>query len=99
MDSCRAVETYSRGKALGDFAKDALLQDGIARRLFVIGEAAQGLSEDLKERVPSVDWKNIARLRDKLAHHYWSIEMEQVWEIVVKHIPPLRRALEPELPP
>ena len=96
VDSCRAIQTYVRGKTLDDFKKDALLQDGVARRLFVIGEAAKNLSDELKTKVPSIDWKNIARLRDKLAHHYWAIEIDLVWEIVVGHVGPLRRALEAE---
>jgi uncharacterized protein with HEPN domain len=99
VDSCRAIETYARGKTLSDFSRDALLQDAVARRLFIIGEAAKSLTEDLRRRVPSVDWKNIARLRDKLGHHYWTIELEKVWEIVVGYVPPLRAALEKELPP
>jgi uncharacterized protein with HEPN domain len=98
VDSSRAIETYVRGKTLTDFAHDALLQDAVARRLFIIGEAAKSVSEELKRRVPSIDWKNIARLRDKLGHHYWTIEIEQVWQIVVRNVPSLRATLEPELP-
>ena len=45
-------------------------------------------------RVPDVDWKNIARLRDKLGHHYWAIEVDKIWDIVDVHIPALRKALE-----
>jgi uncharacterized protein with HEPN domain len=43
---------------------------------------------------PSIDWKNIARLRDKLGHHYWAIEIQQVWELVVEYVPTLRATLE-----
>jgi uncharacterized protein with HEPN domain len=95
VDSCRAIEEYVRRKTLADFVSDPLLQDGVARRLFVIGEAANSLSDELKGALPGIDWKNIARLRDKLGHHYWTIEVEQVWEIVIGYVPPLRAALEP----
>jgi uncharacterized protein with HEPN domain len=93
VDSCRAIEAYTRGKQLSDFVGDALLRDAVARRLFVIGEAAKNLSDELKNKHPSIDWKNIIRLRDKLGHHYWAIEVQQVWEIVVRYVPPLRAAL------
>lgn len=98
VESCRAIESYVRGKTLEDFTKDPLLQDAVARRLFVVGEAAKNLSEEVKGRAPSIDWKNIARLRDKLGHHYWAIELSTVWEILVNHVTPLRKALEKELP-
>jgi uncharacterized protein with HEPN domain len=93
-DSCRTIETYVRGKTLTDFGGNAMLQDAVARRLFVIGEATKSLSDEFKARVSSIDWKNIARLRDKLGHHYWAIEIDKVWEIVVNHIRPLREAIE-----
>jgi uncharacterized protein with HEPN domain len=94
VDSCRAIEAYTRGKKLPDFVGDRLLQDAVARRLFVIGEAAKALSDPLKGDRPAIDWKNLARLRDKLGHHYWAIEAEQVWRIVVENVPALRAALE-----
>lgn len=94
VDSCRAIEAYTLGKKLPGFAGDRLLQDAVARRLFVIGEAAKMLSDEFKRGRPAVDWKNLARLRDKLGHHYWAIEVEQVWRIVVENVPPLRAALE-----
>jgi uncharacterized protein with HEPN domain len=94
VDSCRAIESYTLGKKLPDFVGNRLLQDAVARRLFVIGEAAKSLSDDFKRARPAIDWKNLARLRDKLGHHYWAIEIEQVWRLVVENVPPLRAALE-----
>jgi uncharacterized protein with HEPN domain len=99
VDSCRAIESYVRRKTLAEFVGDPLLQDGVARRLFVIGEAAKSLSDEFKGTLPAIDWKNIARLRDKLGHHYWTIEVEQVWEIVMGHVPALRAALDPDRAP
>ena len=94
VDSCKAIEAYSRGKTVDEFKTDAMLQDAIARRLFIIGEATKSLSEQFKAKLPGLDWKNIARLRDKLGHHYWAIEVEKIWEIVVDFVPALRSELE-----
>jgi uncharacterized protein with HEPN domain len=94
IDSCRAIETYTGDKTLTDFKTDAMLQDAVARRLFVTGEAVKNLSDECKLRHSTIDWKNIARLRDKFGHRYWAIEVEQVWEIVVNHVPQLRATLE-----
>jgi len=98
VESCRALESYAQGKAIDDFRADPILQDAVARRLFLVGEAAKGLSDGFKLALPGVDWKNIARLRDKLAHHYWTIEVEKIWELVMDYVPVLRSTLEPHLP-
>jgi uncharacterized protein with HEPN domain len=98
VDSCRALESYTRGKVVDDFRLDPILQDAVARRLFLIGEAVKGLSDGFKLALPGVDWKNIARLRDRLAHHYWTIEIDKIWELVRDYVPVLRAMLEPHLP-
>ncbi len=94
VESGRAIESYTRGKTLDDFKADAMMQDAVARRLFIIGEAAKNISEEIKLEMPGIDWKNIARLRDKLGHHYWAIEVDKIWDIAVDHVPVLRKTLE-----
>ena len=98
VDSCRALESYTRGKAFDDFRIDPILQDAVARRLFLVGEAAKGLSDGFKLALPGVDWKNLARLRDKLAHHYWTIEVEKIWELVTDYVPKLHETLAAHAP-
>lgn len=43
-------------------------------RLVVIGEAVKALPSDLLARQPQVPWREIARLRDLLAHHYYRVD-------------------------
>ena len=46
LDAISAIEEYVRGKTLEDFADNRLLQDGVYRKLEVIGEASKRLSEE-----------------------------------------------------
>ncbi len=94
VDSCKAIEAYTRGKTLGEFKADAMMQDAVARRLSIVGEGAKCLSEEFRAKLPAIDWKNISRLRDKLGHHYRAIEVEKIWDVVVTHVAVLRESLE-----
>lgn len=47
VDSCRALESYLKGKSLADFRTDLLLQDAVARRLYLIGEAANSVEQSV----------------------------------------------------
>jgi uncharacterized protein with HEPN domain len=41
---------------------------------------AQGL--DLAALEPEIPWRNAARTRDRLAHHYWALEADLIWRAV-----------------
>jgi uncharacterized protein with HEPN domain len=62
----------------------------VIRNLEVIGEAAKGLSDDLRSANADIPWKQIAGMRDVLIHHYFGVKLETVWQVVVEHLPPLQ---------
>lgn len=70
----KAVEALERAEA--DAAEDdaKLAFDALLYRLMVIGEAIKALPEDLLALQPRVPWREIARLRDLLAHHYYRVD-------------------------
>jgi len=70
-----------------DFYNDATLKRAIVRSLEVIGEASKSIPESFKEKNDDIDWKNIARMRDKLIHHYFGIDYSIVWDVVKNEIP------------
>ncbi|MBK8871811.1 MAG: DUF86 domain-containing protein [Elusimicrobia bacterium] len=61
----------------------------VIRDLEVIGEAAKRLPLDWQENYPDIPWRKMARMRDKLIHHYMGIEMETVWATATEIVPPL----------
>lgn len=68
--------------------------NGVARQLLVAGKAVKRISPETKELAPNVPWKQIAGMRDKLAHDYFDIIPEQVWNAVFNDIPKLQSEVE-----
>ena len=64
------------------FSSDATLQRAFVRSLEVIGEAVKKLPQDFCAAHPAVDWKRIARMRDRLIHGYFGVDYQLVWEVV-----------------
>jgi uncharacterized protein with HEPN domain len=81
------IQKYTKGMSYRQFLSDRLTQDAVIRNFLVIGEVTKNLPEDLKARYPSVAWKQIAGLRDVMAHGYFRIDYEVVWGIVTERIP------------
>lgn len=58
--------------------------------LMQIGEMATKLRDaGVTEKYPSVEWKEIIGLRNKVAHGYDTIDIQMVYDICVDDIPPL----------
>lgn len=72
-----------------DFYNDPTLERAISRSLEIIGEASKNIPQDFKEKHSDIDWKNTARMRDKLIHHYFGIDYSIVWDILKNEIPSL----------
>ncbi len=75
------------------FLQDETAKRAIARSLEVIGEAIKAAPESLRARYPDVEWRTIAGMRDRIAHHYFGIDYELVWDAATKKVPNLRRRI------
>lgn len=93
-DAIQSIFDYTAdGKEV--FLKTRLIQDGVIRNLEIIGEAVKNVSDTLKSKYPDVRWKQIAGMRDKMIHQYFGVNLEIVWEVVEKDLPPLQKIIGP----
>ena len=56
----------------------------------VIGEMIDKLSDDFKKEHSEIDWINIKGFRNLVAHDYFGIDAEEVWQITKDKIPKLK---------
>lgn len=87
------IESYLKGIGEEEFSETPLLQDGVIHQLQIIGEASKRLPIDLQEKMPGVPWKDVAGMRDKLVHDYFGVDLEAVWDTVMKDLPVLKAEL------
>lgn len=59
----------------------------------VLGEAATQLSNDLKDRFPAIAWQQPARLRNRIVHGYWSIDLEILHTTATGQLPAFAASL------
>ena len=70
------------------------LSRAIVRSLEIIGEASKRIHPDVKSRYPFVDWFKMTGLRNRLAHEYFGIDYEIVWQVLESEITPLKESIE-----
>lgn len=71
-----------------------MLQDALVRNIEIIGEASKNLSSELRENHPQIAWRDIMRMRDKIVHHYFRLNLETIWQTATQDIPKLRPEIE-----
>ena len=59
-----------------------------------IGELANRLSDETKESSKNIPWRAIRGMRNLHAHDYENVDLEIVWNTLLKDIPTLRQSLE-----
>ncbi len=75
------------------FDASPILQDAVMRNFEVIGEAVKQLSPDLRDRYASVEWRRVAGFRDVLIHNYMGVDLNEVWNVIEKDLPRLKRTV------
>jgi len=94
IKSIEVIEDYMAGLTEKDFKSDTLKQDGIARRIEIIGEASKNITNDFKKKHPEIPWRKIAGMRDILIHAYFGVNLDRIWEVVKKDLPKLKKQIK-----
>jgi uncharacterized protein with HEPN domain len=100
IEAIERIERHVRGGRAA-IADQELVQVWVIHNLEIVGEAARGVSEDLRRRRPDVPWRAVVAMRNVLAHGYFGIDVERVWATVEKDLPKLKeqiRSIVAEMP-
>jgi uncharacterized protein with HEPN domain len=86
------------------FHANKLVQSHVLRHIQIVGEAANRLSDGLKDQHSHVPWRAIAGMRHAIVHDYFEIDWDEVFDTAIRDIPPLRQqihdilyAIEPDM--
>ncbi|MDR3685219.1 MAG: DUF86 domain-containing protein [Geothrix sp.] len=94
LEASRRVRLLTAGMGPNQFREDWRTQDATLRNLEILGEAVKHLPGTLKALHPEVAWKNIAGFRDFLAHAYFGVDDQIVWDIITTKLEPLEAAVQ-----
>ena len=101
LDSIHVIQSRtSQIKSANDFLltpDNTFLLDEICMKLIFMGESVKTIDRlsagKLFPLFPSIPWKEIMKLRDIIAHHYFKIDVDVIYSTIKEDLPPLQDAL------
>jgi uncharacterized protein with HEPN domain len=94
LDEAKFLLDRSRVVEWDSFLHDETLKRAFIRSIEVMGEAVKQIPDSLRQQYPSVEWRAIAGMRDRLIHVYYGVDYEIVWDAVTNKVPPLAENIE-----
>ncbi|MFP3899718.1 MAG: DUF86 domain-containing protein [Acidimicrobiia bacterium] len=92
-EAAEKAVAFSSARTRDSLDDDELLRLGLTKLVEIVGEAAKQVSEPTRARCPTVPWSAAARMRDRLIHHYFDIDLDILWTTVTEDLPELLQAL------
>lgn len=88
------VEMILEGVTFDEFVKDIKIYYSVMKNVEVIGEAANMLTRDFKEKHTELPWRLIVKMRNVLVHGYAQVSETDLWQTATNDIRPLREQVE-----
>lgn len=86
------IQEYTAGDR-ARFEASRLVQDAVIRNLQTLAESSQRLSTAIKGTEPQIPWRELAGFRNVIVHGYLGIDLQAVWLVVERDLPPLAKAV------
>ena len=94
LESAYKIQDYTSGLNFEDFIKDSKTIDAVIRNFEIIGEAANRLSEEFKDKYPDLDWHRMRGFRNRIVHDYFGIDHSIVWLIKETFLPQMIKQIQ-----
>ena len=94
LQSIQYIEEDTKGFTFEKFKSARTIQDAVIRNIEIIGEAAKNISREFMKEHKELPWRDMVSMRDKLAHSYFGVDLDIVWDVVIKDLPGLKRKIK-----
>ncbi len=93
LDSIQSIQLYTEGMSSRLFLDDPKTRDAVVMHFVVIGEVSSRIPEDFKKENPQIPWSEMRGLRNRIAHDYFGVDYEIVWDIIQNNLASLAQQI------
>lgn len=82
-ECCEKIKKFTGKLSSSEaFQNDEIIFDAVLMNFVVIGELSTKISNEFKKSNPHIDWTDIKSFRNVIAHNYFGVDPEEVWQII-----------------
>lgn len=93
LEAVKKIEKFTH-EGQDAFVADERTQVWVVYHLEILGEAANNISAEIIQAHPEIPWNKIIGMRNVLAHQYFGIDLEIVWQVVERDLPQIKPNIE-----
>ena len=90
LEAITEIENYTRVANLEEFMNNSMMRFASIKQIEIIGEAANYISQETREKFSTIQWSQIIGMRHVLVHEYFGIAAHLIWQVIIKDIPELK---------
>ena len=94
LDAAREIRSFIKGRSEDDLKRDRILTLALVKEIEIIGEAASKVSQEAREQIPDIEWRDVIGMRNRLIHVYFEIDEDILWDTILYDIPELIEKLD-----
>jgi uncharacterized protein with HEPN domain len=98
LTAANDARRFIDGMSKEDFLADKRTQQAVVMSLVIIGEAADRIMDKHSEFItdhPEIPWRGMRGMRNRVAHGYFEVNLDVVWDTTQTALPDLLSRLEP----
>jgi uncharacterized protein with HEPN domain len=90
LQACDDILNFTRSiHSAGDLQNDRRTFLAVIHSIQVIGEAARQTPKVFREKHLEIPWRETVTLRNVIAHEYFGLDNEIIWDVIQTQIPAL----------
>ena len=88
LQACEDIQNFTQGmNSVDDLQNDRRTFLAVIHSMQIIGEAAGQMPKSFREKRPEIPWREIIGLRNVIAHEYFGLDYEIIWDVIRTQIP------------
>jgi uncharacterized protein with HEPN domain len=89
QEAIRLAIEFTQDMDFESFGQDTKTIFVVTRAIQIVGEAVKKIPDNIRQKYPQVPWKDVAKMRDKVTHQYFSVKLDVVWDTIQQDFPVL----------